>query len=422
MAFVLTQMIGYKRVGKYYRGAPGCPEYLGLRVNPSTWLKSEPCDLLLDFLDARPNLRQELHQYEFCDLEYGYQYINAVRCIKESIYEARPAVREVYSLAAAEDVYLYGSWDDTVERLEFYREHTLLSCGSPRFYKDVADRLLRHDDVLRRHPDCALLYYTLARVSIENDEMMQDTPERGLNKIFARLKTRRSTERRHVELIFNLQQVVLEGLEYLEENKRELPIWGIPPFDTHLVRFHPDHTPPTEIHDLIQAEMNLVDKDFDVILSHWRLLRDKVDRYLDVLLQFRVLDQQELAVSQRHIAGQQQNLAVKEARRAGVQARSVIVFTAITIVFLPLSFFTSYFGMNVTDIANTVHSSKYFWLIAGPVSGIIITGVFVMTKHLSAVKDPIGDEESVTTRYREDRNKSSLRYQLGFGRAKIKDN
>lgn len=389
-------------------------------MSPSTWLKSEPCDLLLEFLDARPDLRKDLYGYEFCDIEYGYQYINAVRCIKDAAYEARPAVREVHKIADAEDVYVYGSWDDTVERVEFYREHTLLSCGSPRFYKDVADRLFRHDDVLRRHPDCALLYYTLARVSIENDEMMQDTPERGLNKIFARLKSTRSTERGHVELVFNLQQVVLEGLEYLEENKRELPIWGIPPFDTHLVRFHPDHMPPTCIRDLIQAEMNLVDKDFDMIISHWRLLRDKVDRYLDVLLQFRVLDQQELAVSQRHIAGQQQSLAVEEAKRAGVQARSVIVFTAITIVFLPLSFFTSYFGMNVTDIANTVHSSKYFWLIAGPISGTIIIAVFVVTKHLSAIRDPVSDEESATVNYSDRKSERSWIYQLGFRRGKIK--
>lgn len=71
-----------------------------------------------------------------------------------------------------EDVYLYESRDDNVERVEFYREHTLLSCGSPRFYKVVANRLLRTEDVFRQYPDCALLYYTLARMSIGNDDMM----------------------------------------------------------------------------------------------------------------------------------------------------------------------------------------------------------------------------------------------------------
>ena len=64
---------------------------------------------------------------------------------------------------------------------------TLLSSGSPRLYQVVADRLAAKDDPLRRHADAAYLYYTLARVSIENDEMMQDGPERALNKVFANL-------------------------------------------------------------------------------------------------------------------------------------------------------------------------------------------------------------------------------------------
>jgi hypothetical protein len=94
--------------------------------------------------------------------------------------------------------------DDHVERLEFHREHTLLSCGSPRLFKIVADRLLRKEDALRLHPDCALLYYTLVRVSIENDEMMRDAPERAPNKIFSGLKNRRSVDRKHVEVMFGL--------------------------------------------------------------------------------------------------------------------------------------------------------------------------------------------------------------------------
>lgn len=48
-----------------------------------------------------------------------------------------------------EDVYAHGSWDDNVERVEFYQEHTLLSCGSPGFYKVVSNRLLRREDALR---------------------------------------------------------------------------------------------------------------------------------------------------------------------------------------------------------------------------------------------------------------------------------
>jgi Mg2+ and Co2+ transporter CorA len=413
MLMLIFTCIGHKRIGKYYREAPGCPEYLGLRVNSSAWLKSEPYELLLDFLATRPRLCKELQRNKRNDLQYGLAYINAVQCIRDSAYDAIPGLREVHHNASLEEVYAYGSWDDNVERVEFYREHTLLSCGSPRFYKVVADRLLRKEDVLRQHPDCALLYYTLARVSIENDEMMQDAPERALNKIFTRLKNNRSTDREHVELIFNLQQTVLDGLEYLEENKRELPIWGIPPFDNHQVCFHPEHTPPPKIRDLIQDEMDLVDKDFDKIIGHWKSLRSKVDRYLDVLLQFRVLEQQELAVSQNHLATKQQSLAIDEARSSRVQSRSVIIFTAITIIFLPLSFFTSYFGMNLTN-------SRYFWIVAGPASGGIVIVIFAIVKFLSVVKDPILDEEKVMANSEAAESETSWRSRLGLGKGKIK--
>ena len=411
---------GYKRIGKYYREYPGCPEWLGIRVNASSWLQTEPYQLLLDYLTSQPKIAQSLQREHQTDLEYGIHFINAIQAIKGAQCEERPGLLDLRTVAAKEDVYTYGSWDDNIERLEFYGEHTLLSCGSPRLYEFVANRLHRKDDVLRQNLDCALLYYTLARVSIENDEMMQDAPERALNKVFTRLKNSRSTNRAHIELVFSLQQTVLDGLEYLEENKRELPIWGIPPWDNHLVNFHPNHSPPPNIQELIQAEMDLISKDFDKIIDHWRLLKSKVDRYLDVLLQFRVLDQQELAVSQNQIAAKNQSLAVEEARTARVQSRSIFVFTAITIIFLPLSFFTSYFGMNFMDILNTAHTSSYFWKIAAPVSGTILVGIFPTSQYLSRDRNVTLDEEEAISGDLKAESEASWRRRLGFRKGKVK--
>jgi Mg2+ and Co2+ transporter CorA len=410
--------IGYKRIGKYYRELPGCPEFLGLRVDSSCWFKSEPYELLLEYLDSHPRVSKDLHKCQLNDLRYGLAYLSAVESVRKSAYQAKPGLHEVHQNAKAEGVYAYGSWDDHVERVEFYREHTLLSCGLPRFYKVVADRLLRQEDVLRQHDDCALLYYTLARVSIENDEMMQDAPERALNKVFTRLKDNRNTDRAHVELIFNLQQTVLEGLEYIEENQRELPIWGIPPFDNHQVIFHPEHSPPADIRDLIQREMDLVDRDFDTTIRHWRLLKSKVDRHLDVLLQFRVLEQQELAIAQRDLATKQQHLAIEDAKSTRVQSRSVMIFTALTIIFLPLSFFTSYFGMNLSDLAKANHDSKFFWVVSGPISGVIVIGVFAIVKILSINKEP--DEEEAVWGSGDVESKTSWRSRLKLRRTKIK--
>jgi hypothetical protein len=407
--FADENLIGYKRIGKYYREVPGCPEYIGLRVSPWSWLKSEPYELLLDYLSHRPSLSKELQRSRQNDLKYGLSYIDAIRFLKETAYQARPGLREIHRCAEKEGVYSYGSWDDHVERLEFYRDHTLLSCGTPRLLNAVADRLLRKEDPLRQYPDSALLYYTLARVSIENDEMMQDAPERALNNVFARLKHNRAVDRKHVEVIFNLQQAVLDGLEYLEENQRELPIWGIPPFESHQVNFHPDHTPSGNICGLIQREMDLVERDFKSIIRHWGALKSKVDRHLDVLLQFRVLEQQELAIEQGNLATQQQNMAVEEAKRSGMQARSILVFTALTIVFLPLSFFTSYFAMDLTDISRI--SSRAFWTITAPITVGIIAIVSVLVIIMNKVEQH--DEEQAMGPGGESEPEQSLRSRLG---------
>jgi hypothetical protein len=109
----------------------------------------------MEYLSSRPFLSKELQRTQQNDLEYGLCYIDAVRFLKNAAYEARPGLREVHQCADNEEVYAYGSWDDHFERLEFYREHTLLGCGSPRLFKVVADRLLRKEDSLRQYPDCA---------------------------------------------------------------------------------------------------------------------------------------------------------------------------------------------------------------------------------------------------------------------------
>ena len=141
-----------------------------------------------------------------------------------------------------------------------------------------------------------------------------------------------------------------------------------------------------------------------------------MDRHLDVLLQFRVLEQQDLAIDQRHMATKQQNLAVNEAKRSGVQARSILVFTALTIVFLPLTFFTSYFGMNLSDISGI--NSRGFWKITGPVSVAIIILVFALVRAMNTVQQH--DEERAMTSSTEIDTESSWRARLRMGGNKLK--
>jgi hypothetical protein len=68
------------------------------------------------------------------------------------------------------------------------------------------------------------------------------------------------------------------------------------------------------------------------------------------LFQLRSIEQNELAII------------------ADTQHKAIFVFTGFTIVFLPLSFFTSYFGMNLKGIINTNRTEEYYWKVCGSVA------------------------------------------------------
>lgn len=72
------------------------------------------------------------------------------------------------------------------------------------------------------------------------------------------------------------------------------------------------------------------------------------------LFQLRSIEQNELAIV------------------ADTNNKAIFVFTAITIVFLPLSFFTSYFGMNLKGVMNTDRTEEYFWKVCGSISVAIV--------------------------------------------------
>jgi hypothetical protein len=56
--------------------------------------------------------------------------------------------------------------------------------------------------------------------------------------------------------------------------------------------------------------------------------------------------------------------------------KAIRVFTFVTLLFLPLSFVTSFMGMNVTDIRETEFSQKIFWATGLPVTlSVVILAV-----------------------------------------------
>ncbi|KAI4125314.1 MAG: hypothetical protein LQ338_004328 [Usnochroma carphineum] len=78
---------------------------------------------------------------------------------------------------------------------------------------------------------------------------------------------------------------------------------------------------------------------------------------MEALFQLRSIEQNELAIV------------------SDSQNKAILIFTGVTIVFLPLSFFTSYYGMNLSSIVNTEKTEGYFWKLCGSIALIIVVVV-----------------------------------------------
>lgn len=91
-----------------------------------------------------------------------------------------------------------------------------------------------------------------------------------------------------------------------------------------------------------------------------------IDRMLDSVEQ-RIDDFDELrnqAETARFLA--QQSISLK----AESNSKAITVFTVVTIIFLPLSFVTSYLGMNTSDLRDMKSGQTLFWAVGIPVAFI----------------------------------------------------
>ncbi|KAL1801754.1 hypothetical protein ACET3X_002096 [Alternaria dauci] len=62
--------------------------------------------------------------------------------------------------------------------------------------------------------------------------------------------------------------------------------------------------------------------------------------------------------------------------------KAILMFTIITTIFLPLSFVTSFFGMNTSDIRNIDRTQAFFWVIAIPfTAAIVLIAIFKMSSR-----------------------------------------
>lgn len=81
----------------------------------------------------------------------------------------------------------------------------------------------------------------------------------------------------------------------------------------------------------------------------------------------------------------------KEAQVATTQGRAVMLFTIVTVIFLPLSFFTSYFGQNVQELTGDENNptSWHLWRVATPITVVVIVVALLVAYYITRPKSSL---------------------------------
>jgi len=71
--------------------------------------------------------------------------------------------------------------------------------------------------------------------------------------------------------------------------------------------------------------------------------------------------------------------------------KAIMVFTVVTVIFLPLSFVTSYFGMNASDIRDMNETQAVFWSVAIPLTCVTVGSCLLIGYNGDSIRDLISD-------------------------------
>jgi len=80
----------------------------------------------------------------------------------------------------------------------------------------------------------------------------------------------------------------------------------------------------------------------------------------------------------------EQNVQLVETQQDD-NSKAIMVFTIVTVLFLPPSFISSYFGMNLKGIGNTDSGPRRFWYIAAPLTAGV-TLLCVLLVYFTPIK------------------------------------
>lgn len=132
-------------------------------------------------------------------------------------------------------------------------------------------------------------------------------------------------------------------------------------------------------------QQEIIIADYQVTVNFDSLGRATTDRTTENIRDY--LDgfdlPQKQAESARALAAQYIQLKTESNNKA------IVIFTIVTIVFLPLSFVTSYLGMNTADIRNMEARQTLFWSIGVPVTFIVLATALLAAYYGPAIYETI---------------------------------
>lgn len=82
--------------------------------------------------------------------------------------------------------------------------------------------------------------------------------------------------------------------------------------------------------------------------------------------------------------------------------KAIMVFTVVTVIFLPLSFVTSYMGMNTVDIRDMNQGQDLFWIVAIPLT-VVTVGICLLIGY-----NGDGIRDTISSLYRRARGKEEI--------------
>jgi Mg2+ and Co2+ transporter CorA len=109
------------------------------------------------------------------------------------------------------------------------------------------------------------------------------------------------------------------------------------------------------------------------------LIGQGIDNYFQTQAEYRQL----MEHVQRLMESTKQSVEIND----DDHGKAILVFTIVTLIFLPLSFVTSFLGMNTIDIRNQDSTQSLFWEVALPITAVVVIMALVIGYRYDAIRE-----------------------------------